>query len=265
MVKYLAIFLLAVSCLGQSLDFHDQPFLSRFIAGPTNITYALVLWWPMAEGQGTNVADWSPKGNNGVFTVTNPPSWVAGVGAAHALSFVTNTGNGVKTANNPDLSFPITSGTTVTWWCYQPYAWNNNKTRLMWSQYTNTANQTALSCTVYLNNQWYVGWSNGSFDRRMNFANSADISPQNTWVWYAWVNCEPTIYQRFYTNGVPAANYGQVVGNIAISLPAPFYIGGQQQTGDPGFGGSIGEFRVYTNFLSDAQILYLYHTYYGQP
>jgi hypothetical protein len=54
--------------------------------------FPLVGWWPMNEGSGQVVHDWSGHGNNGTLGSTsgvddNDPSWIPGVFAGSALRF----------------------------------------------------------------------------------------------------------------------------------------------------------------------------------
>src|SRR3954466_15589104 len=54
--------------------------------------FPLVGWWPMNEGSGQVVRDWSGRGNNGVLGSTpvvdvNDPSWIKGVFVGSALRF----------------------------------------------------------------------------------------------------------------------------------------------------------------------------------
>jgi hypothetical protein len=55
-------------------------------------SFPLVGWWPMNEGSGQTVRDWSGHGNNGVLGSTpaadaNDPSWIPGVFFGSALRF----------------------------------------------------------------------------------------------------------------------------------------------------------------------------------
>ena len=55
-------------------------------------SFPLVGWWPMNEGSGQTVRDWSGKGNNGYLGTTtaadaNDPSWIRGVFLGSALRF----------------------------------------------------------------------------------------------------------------------------------------------------------------------------------
>jgi hypothetical protein len=54
--------------------------------------FPLVGWWPMNDGSGQTVRDWSGRGNNGFLGATtspdsNDPSWVKGVFIGSALRF----------------------------------------------------------------------------------------------------------------------------------------------------------------------------------
>jgi hypothetical protein len=55
-------------------------------------SFPLVGWWPMNEGSGQTVRDWSGRGNNGYLGSTtsadaNDPSWIKGVFLGSALRF----------------------------------------------------------------------------------------------------------------------------------------------------------------------------------
>lgn len=55
-------------------------------------SFPLVGWWPMNEGKGQTVKDWSGKGNHGFLGSTpqadaNDPSWIRGVFLGSALRF----------------------------------------------------------------------------------------------------------------------------------------------------------------------------------
>src|SRR3954453_18938284 len=55
-------------------------------------SFPLVGWWPMNEGSGQTVRDWSGRGNNGFLGSTtgvdaNDPSWIRGVFLGSALQF----------------------------------------------------------------------------------------------------------------------------------------------------------------------------------
>jgi Concanavalin A-like lectin/glucanases superfamily len=61
-------------------------------AGASGFDFPLVGWWPMNEGSGQTIRDWSGHGNNGTLGSTagvdaNDPTWIPGVFAGSALRF----------------------------------------------------------------------------------------------------------------------------------------------------------------------------------
>src|SRR5690242_13616154 len=61
-------------------------------ASADSFNFPLVGWWPLNEGSGQTVRDWSGRGNNGYLGSTtsadaNDPSWIPGVFAGSALRF----------------------------------------------------------------------------------------------------------------------------------------------------------------------------------
>jgi Concanavalin A-like lectin/glucanases superfamily len=61
-------------------------------ASASTLSLPLVGWWPMNEGSGQTVYDWSGQGNNGMLGSTpgvdaNDPSWIRGVFLGSALNF----------------------------------------------------------------------------------------------------------------------------------------------------------------------------------
>ena len=61
-------------------------------ASAASIDFPLRGWWPLNEGKGQTVYDWSGKGNNGFLGSTpqadsNDPSWTKGIFFGSALNF----------------------------------------------------------------------------------------------------------------------------------------------------------------------------------
>jgi hypothetical protein len=78
--------------------------------------FPLVGWWPMNEGSGQVVRDWSGHGNNGQLGSTagadaNDPSWIPGVFAGSALRF-----DGNDFVRIPDSNSLEPSKLTVAAW-----------------------------------------------------------------------------------------------------------------------------------------------------
>jgi hypothetical protein len=73
-------------------------------AGPFDV---LAAWWPMNEGSGQVVRDWSGNGNNGILGSTpgvdqNDPTWIKGFFFGNALRFDGN--DFVRVPDSPKLS-----------------------------------------------------------------------------------------------------------------------------------------------------------------
>jgi hypothetical protein len=90
-------------------------------ANAASFNFPLEGWWPMNEGSGQTVRDWSGKGNHG-FLGTTPgvdaadPTWVDGVFAGSALRF-----NGSSSVTVPaDESLRPQRLTVAAWVRYDP-------------------------------------------------------------------------------------------------------------------------------------------------
>jgi hypothetical protein len=81
--------------------------LSSAVIAPAASAASLVGWWPLNEGSGQTVHDWSGKGNHGKLGSTNgadsaDPSWVSGwLGIDKALSF--SEGDYIRIPDSPAL------------------------------------------------------------------------------------------------------------------------------------------------------------------
>ena len=130
----------------------------------------LVGYWPMNEGTGTTLYDFSANANNGTFTGTPAPTWITGhSGSGTALSF--NSGASAGYVNIPDnaaLHIDSSTGTkafTIGYWFYDPsgyyktmFAYNGPGGRNLFMQSSNggadyhgyfwSDNQTGLRTTT---------------------------------------------------------------------------------------------------------------------
>lgn len=263
----LAILLVAASVSAQPYTFGDYRVYQKTPppSGPTNLTAGLLAWWKMDEGTGTAVGDSSGNGLNATFNTQTPiPTWVAGKIGAGALAFGTPALCGFATTTS-SISLSNTSGViglSVTWWQYSVSAFNNSITRSLFTQTKTNAPAWSFHGQIFNNNTVYLGWANATLDKRLTFAATAAMFPQNTWIHYAYV-CDGS-GSRFYTNSILAVSSATSPAGCITNMQEPIMVGTLNST-DLGFGGRMDDFRIYTNALSGNDISYLYHTWYGQP
>jgi hypothetical protein len=114
-MRFLALFLLAISAYGQQLFWPFPPDNPGFVG--TNVTFGLVNWWKFDESTGTNAADSadSATGTNFQNGVQFAAKWVPGmVGNAVLFTAITN--------NYFQLSTNCSTGNgafTITYWTFR--------------------------------------------------------------------------------------------------------------------------------------------------
>lgn len=265
MVKtILALLLSAFGLFAQVNPSADPAFLGQFLpTGPTftNLTRALYAWYKFDEGSGTTALDSS--GNNFHAGWTNSGfTWVAGkVGLA--MSFDRSLKPLAVATNFTNIAFPSSGNSgTVTWWSFRTNTYNSGIWENPWGQ----PGLGAMSLNIYTDNKLYIGLTLGS-DHRIVVVNTPSINQLNTWVLYCYSWGPGSTGQRFYTNGVACAIQSDGLGEDAYNNGLPMLIGmdGNAPNTDCHWGGKIDDLRFYTNKLSDAEIDYLYHKWYGQP
>lgn len=146
--------------------------------GADPINRGLAGFWPLNENGGVAVENIAPSPAVGI-TVNTPTRVFSPAGRVVRFSTA-----GTQYVNTQQLVGAPSSG-TVTWWQNPTYAFNaSNLLRVPWGNSTATASGAYLSCQVFSNNQWYVGWVNGT-DYRLTFAATAANWPQ-AWTFYAF-------------------------------------------------------------------------------
>jgi len=196
----------------------------------------LVAAYGFEEGAGTDVADVSGHGNQGVLYGA---SWTAGGRFGKALSFTT----GSLVIANDSTSLHLTTGLTLEAWVY-PTALTTN-----WMSVVSKGNPDQILSYV-LQGCTPPGRVPSLY---VNPAPSNLLAPLplplNTWTHLAGTYSGSTM--RFYTNGVLVASRSQT-GNIGISAD-PLTIGGNL-FGNSSWQGLIDEVRIYNRSLSAAEI-----------
>lgn len=255
-----------------SASVRSQPFT---LADPTvyvavtNVTGALYAWWKFDEGSGITAADSSGNGftlttNNAVTSWNSPGK----IGASSA--YVNNAANAgfFSVRGFPSTGLVISNSTksgTITWWEYNLTVYNAAVDRESWVQQINGTPTWYLMFDRYSNGNVYMGWGNASVDRRLSFAMTAAMFPQNTWMFYSFSwNAEARAV--FYTNGVIAKTGTTDPSTMITNLSGTsFVVGGSPATGATSANSYIDDFRIYTNYITSNQVNYLYHKWYGQP
>ena len=232
--------------------------------GPTNLTRALYAWWKLDDSAGSAALDSSGSGLNGILT--NSPAWVSGKVGGALECRATGGVTGFYSYATAFWQYPTG---TITWWMRQTNTWNCNLERSIFS-FWNVPGVAGLMGEIYSDNRWYLGWygaSQSPTDRRWRYSGSYAMSPQNTWAHYAFV-WNVAAVSAVYLNGNHILDNGDdapISGDAVKNAGVPFRVGsGQWGSSVPAFGGSIDDFRIYTNALSADDISYLYHTWYGQ-
>lgn len=229
--------------------FSDPILYLRPTATATNLIHNLYGWWKMDDGSGGSASDSTGNGNTGTLQST---TWGTGLFNG-CLEFYSPQQSSVQVGT---ISTQTLSG-TITWWQYQTNVYNCGLSRGMWGWHPNLG--MTWSGWVYTDNNWYLGFGY-SPNPRIVLAADAGNWPTNVWMWYAFT--WGTNGQHFYTNSVLCASNANNSGTNTLSTP--FYIG-RVGTASEWFTGKIDEFRIYDAKLTDNEISYLYHQWYGQP
>jgi hypothetical protein len=210
------------------------------------INQGLVGYWSMDGSTiaGTTLRDLSGKGNNG--TLVGSPPLVNGI-TGQALSF--NGSSQYVSTNLTNVNFP--SG-TISWRQNLGVAYNSGTDPGPWGGVP--ASGGNLTCQIFTDNNWYVGWSGNGGDQRVILAASSTNAPQNAWADYCFM--WSATGSLFYQNGVLIGSTSTPPG--IGSGTAPFLIG-RYNSSSNAFTGAIEEFRFLGNVtLFPAEISRLY-------
>jgi hypothetical protein len=225
-----------VRCKDTSNNVNTSDYLVNFSVSATAIDPALVGWWKLDEGTGTQATDSSASGNNGSFV--GSPSWTSGK-IAGALSF-----NGASYVNIPNAVYSTSAGTLSLWVKNTGGgdvigSYNSASTsRTPTFSFTNSASQK-------------VAWE---FSDKVGQTTSTTVSP-NTWTHLALTYSGGNV--SVYVNGV-------LDTQTTASLPTSFYnqlhIGHYANYGSLYFNGLVDDVRIYSRALSASEIQALYNS-----
>lgn len=223
-------------------------------ASPTNVLDSLLLWYKFDDNGGTVAID------SGSYSITaytsNSPSWSTGRVGVSCIKLDKSPTNFVQSTLPINYTF---SRAAFTFWVNQPYAYNAAQIQPVWFIGNAAAGSSELGFQHFSDGKFYMGYQSGGNNRRLVVTSDATSWPQNTWIWFVYKFTRTN--QMFYTNGVLCAS-NNISDQDVSGNPDPFVIG-HQNVGANYFNGLIDDFRVYTNLLTDAQIQYLYQTWYA--
>jgi hypothetical protein len=206
--------------------------------------FGLVGWWTFNEGTGTVANDYSGMGKSGYLT--NSPLWSPGA-IGSGLNF--------KAGSNSIAIFPAMTNppnpVSICWWQNPIAAYNSATIRAIWGQKV-LPTGPELSCQVYSDNNWYVGW-NTSLDKRVALAASAANWITNAWHLYAFIST--TNNSVLYMDGIGIATNASAP--VTASISAPFMVG-TYAINENGRSGLIDDVRIYNRALSAAEVAGLY-------
>ena len=205
----------------------------------------LVGYWPLNEGTGTTVYDWSGNGSNGIFF--NSPTWTQGHVWSSAVQALGTGSSGISLLT-PSTALPTSSITVALW--------------------ENTNTSTFQNYAYYISNNWlgapgsWVMYSNAGGQLNWGIASPASTTSVlascasgnavlNTWQFIVGTYDGTTM--RTYVNGTQC-------GTASLSSQALWT--GSHLTLGPGYNGDsviINDIRIYDYALPASEIQAMYN------
>jgi len=220
-----------------------------------NSTLTPYAYWTLNDGGGSTAADFS--GNNHTATLLNQPSWITGSNclSAACLSF-----NGLNQYGSTTLDLSGTSAVTLSFWMnWTSYA---NDDRLA-MEFTSNFNDSSSGFMVDPNSsaagggQFEVGLQGDAGYNQVVFAR-----PTPGWHHYTFIFNKAAAAQAIpYVDGI-AVPYTQITTSINTNNFGTDSLYFMSRGGASLFGnGALDEVQLYTQVLSDSQILTLAKMY----
>ena len=212
-------------------------------------SFPLKGWWPLNDGSGQTVRDWSGQGNNGFLGSTssadaNDPAWIRGVFLGSALRF-DGTDDFVTIPDSPDLE---PQKMTVAAWV------RNNGTP---GNFRYIMGKGAYNCT---NSSWglYTGPDGGL---GFYIADSSEfyrspLQDQSIWdgQWHHIAFQRKGTTLLAYTDGAPGVAT-TAVPTVPLSSASPLLLGRSNWTCCPyRLQGAVDDVRIYSRALSATEI-----------
>jgi hypothetical protein len=176
--------------------------------------FPLKAWWPMAEGRGQTVRDWSFRGHNGTLGSTagvdaNDPTWIKGAYFGYGLRFDGN--DFIRVPDHADLR---PQRMTISMWVRAP------QTPGAFSYLLSRGAQDCVAGSYALQTGWSGGLQFTVWDGT-NVHPSASIAPEEIWdgAWHHVAGTYDGVNTRLYVDGEEIAGGSSFPGTVDYSGP----------------------------------------------
>ena len=241
-VKTMKIFLLSIVFLLAGLVWSPVALATTIVRAPNNLN--LVGYWPMNEGRGTQVGDFSGNGNHG--SLGGDPQWTRGKRGG-AMEFdgdsviLTASSNFIPSENNT---------LTITAWVKA----NSISASSLGNRIVNIHRGSVAGSSLALS----LGSGN-----KVQFYNHSGLST-NSWVnnvsvgnWYfIALTYDGTSFQKYFNGNIDGST---ITESLLAGGSYPAHIGSYDNSLSF-FNGSIDDVRVYNRALTATEILALYNS-----
>lgn len=220
-------------------------------ASAASTDFPLRGWWPLNEGRGQTVYDWSGKGNNGFLGSTpqadsNDPAWTKGIFFGSALSF-----GGDDFISVDDDNSLESQKLTVSAWIKAAQSPGQYKYILA------KGSQDCVTASYGLTTSWNGGlqfyvWDS-SIQRQLS-SGLADASIYDN-KWHHVAGTFDGTLVKLFVDGKEKAEGSSVPGTVDYLGPqGPTTIGGYHGSCDLMFAGDIDEIHIWSQALPMKQI-----------
>ena len=220
-----------------------------------NISENLIVWWPLNEGNGNVLLDYS--GNNRTLTlngVTGLPTWqYTGPNNNRCLKFDNTKGQTANTVTTYSLTsnFGLTNKITVSAWIKSAVpTWNVNGAGVSHRAQAGSGYGFILRPDASSRNMsFYITSGAGS--------NFVQVSISDITQWHHYVGTYNGTYIKLYIDGVFGDAATALSGTLS-STAYPIRVGGDYSGANQYLNGEVSDVRIYNTELTDTEIANLY-------
>jgi hypothetical protein len=223
--------------------------------------FPLRAYWPMAEGKGQTIRDWSFRGHNGTLGSTpyadaNDPTWIKGVLFGNALRF-----DGNDFVQIPDHADLHPQKLTVSMWVRAPQSPGP------FSYLLSRGSQDCVAGSYAIE----TGWSGGLVFNTWDGTNvhwSASVEPAKIWdnKWHHVAGTYDGVNSRLFVDGKEIPGGSNFPGEIDYSGPmGDSTLGAYKGSCDLYFTGDIDSVMIWSDALPVADIWSKLKLLFGTP